>query len=370
MKIIKHPESAFMKLTAVFLIFSLVLMTVGILGFVGSVKAANLLNVRDTITNSAPAGTSNHNIQFGAESGLTAGQTIIITFDPATNAFNLGTLGVGDTTASGFTVVSACGAGASEVTMATTNDPDRVTFTVCSGDSISSGSKQVQFQNNKITNPSTVQSYVVRIQWGPNDSGDTRVAIVEPVSVTAQVETTLVFTVTGVGNGVIVNGTPTTGTTSATSIPFGVLEPGVPKFMAQQLTVGTNALNGFVVTVRQNQNLLSANGADIDLFIDGNATPTPGGWQSPSNNIANENTWGHYGVTSDDTDLNGGEFNGGRFAGNIDTARQIFSHTGPADETTPDIGRARVGYRIEITALQEAANDYNNILTYVCTPTF
>lgn len=369
MKIL-NPESAFMKLTALFLIFALTLMTVGILGIIGKVKAANLQNVKDTITNSAPSETSDHDIQFDAPSGLSAGQTIVITFDPHTNAFNLGTLGVGDSIATGFTIVSSCGGGSDEVTMATSTDPDRVTFTVCSGDSISSGSKRIQFQNQKITNPGSIGSYVIRIQWGTADSGDTRVAIVDEVTVTAEVETTLTFTVTGINEGVVVNGVTTTGTTTATSVPFGVLSPGTPKFLAQQLSVGTNARNGFVVTVVQNQNLLSANGADIDLFIDGGATATPTDWTSPSNVLDQENTYGHYGVTSNDSDLNGGEFNGSKFAGNIVTPRQIFSHNGPADETTQDKGRASVGYMIEIGTLQEAANDYNNTLTYVCTPTF
>jgi hypothetical protein len=49
---------------------------------------------------------------------------------------------------------------------------------------------------------------------------------------------------------------------------------------------------------------------------------------------------------------------------------EVFKHNGPADGTTQDIGKARVGYKVEISALQEAGSDYTATLTYVATPVF
>ncbi len=40
------------------------------------------------------------------------------------------------------------------------------------------------------------------------------------------------------------------------------------------------------------------------------------------------------------------------------------------DGVTDDIGAAQVGYQIQITALQEAGDDYSTTLTYIATPTF
>jgi hypothetical protein len=140
--------------------------------------------------------------------------------------------------------------------------------------------------------------------------------------------------------------------------------------MGQQLSVTTNSRNGFVVTVEQDQNLLSSNGADIDGFKDGAYTNTPTAWTSPTNVITNENTWGHWGLTSEDADLNSDEFGSALFVAASSTPRQIFSHSGPADGTTANMGRTEVGYQIEITPLQEAGDDYNTILTYIATPTF
>ncbi|KKW35449.1 MAG: hypothetical protein UY81_C0041G0005 [Candidatus Giovannonibacteria bacterium GW2011_GWA2_53_7] len=127
------------------------------------------------------------------------------------------------------------------------------------------------------------------------------------------------------------------------------------------------------MTLKEDQNLLSNTGADIDLFKDGAATAVPTTWTTPLATLGNEATYGHFGITSDDTDLNGGEFTSGggrKYAGDFNTARQVFSHTAVADGTTQDIGKARVGFKIQISALQEAAKDYTNRIIYVATPTF
>jgi hypothetical protein len=138
------------------------------------------------------------------------------------------------------------------------------------------------------------------------------------------------------------------------------------------LNVATNARNGFVVTVKEDQNPLSATGADIDLFANSIANATPIAWSAPSSTLNNEGTYGHIGVTSDDADLNTDEFGTALFAGNFQStsSRQIFSATGTADGATANIGSSTVAYRIQIGALQEAATDYTNRLTYVATPTF
>jgi hypothetical protein len=151
---------------------------------------------------------------------------------------------------------------------------------------------------------------------------------------------------------------------------FGSLASGTPVLLAQDLTVITNARNGFAVTVIEDQNLSNGAGADIDMFVDGNANPTPTAWVAPTAVLANENTHGHFGLTSEDSDLNGDEFGVALYAGNFaTTTRTVFAHNGPSDGVTPNIGYTRVGYKIEVSDLQAAAN-YTNQLIYVATPTF
>jgi hypothetical protein len=139
--------------------------------------------------------------------------------------------------------------------------------------------------------------------------------------------------------------------------------------MAQDLFVTTNAANGFVVTVEQSQNLLSSTGADIDGFSNGAYTNTPTTWTSPTNSIADERTWGHWGITSED-DLNANEFGTDLWVAASTTPRQVFTHATTSDGTTPNVGRTRIGYQAQIASLQEAADDYNTTLTYIATPTF
>jgi hypothetical protein len=343
-------------------------------------EAANLTYIKNTLSNSAPSETSNHQIEFLSPTGVSAGQTITVTFPPqftGTSSITVGDVdleitGVDETlvagapggTQWGFTWsgnVMTLTAGASESLAAL------ATATIKIGTNANGGT-------NRITNPVAIQSYEFTVTAGTADSGQFRVAIVDDVDVTANVNTTLTFTVNGTTTGATVNGSPTTTATTTTStlLPFETLASGVSKTLGQDLTVATNARNGYVVTVEQSQNLQSSTGADIDGFINGAYTDTPTAWVGPSNNVLDENTWGHWGLTSNDATLHGAGANFGvdQWVAASTTPRAIMAHTGPADGTTLGIGRATIGYQAQITALQEAGDDYNTSLTYIATPTF
>lgn len=360
---------------AILLVVSVLMWATGLPFLVNTANAVTLTSVKDTLSDSRPSVTSNHTINFTTTTAVAAAQTIKIQFDPATDLFNLTGVTSSDVTTTGMTLVTVCGAGTDEVTAAfdSTAPDENITFTVCATDTVAAGAKVVSVTGtNKITNPSSTGSYVVRIAGTQTDTGDLRVAIIDPVTVTASVDTTLTFTIAGVAAGQAINGdaVTTSAGATATALPFGTLVPGTAETLGQTLTVTTNARNGFVVTIVQNQNLLSANGADIDVFKDGAATATPTAWTAPLGTLDTEATYGHYGITSEDADLNTNEFGTALYAGNISTARQVFSHTGPADGSTADKGLTRVAIKAEINALQEAATDYTNRLTYVATPTF
>jgi hypothetical protein len=339
-------------------------------------SAAPLTGAKDTISDSAPSANANHAIEYYNSSTVTSGQTIKFQFDPTNDLFALGSLNVTtDISVSGMTLVTSCGGGGDEVTATLDSSaPDEnVTLTVCAGDTIPIGTTTVSFVNNHITNPATPGTYTVRISGTQSNSADVVVAIINSVTLSAAVDTSLTFTISGVAIGSSVNGdaTTTATTTSAILIPFGTLASGTAKLAAQDLSVSTNAQNGFTVTVKQDQNLLSASGADVDLFKDGAANVTPTAWTAPTSVVGNENTFGHYGVTSEDADLNGDEFGTALYAGNFGTtSRVVFSHNGISDGATANIGATRVGFKIQISSLQEPGNDYSNQFIYVCTPSF
>jgi hypothetical protein len=201
------------------------------------------------------------------------------------------------------------------------------------------------------------------------------VYIINDVVMTASVDSTFTFTITGTTTSIGVNGTTTNISTTDETIPFSTLTPGQMKIGAQGVAVTTNAANGFSVTVVQDQNMTSSAGADIDLFIDGATTSVPTAWVAPSNVFNQEHTYGHYGITSSDDSISGGtpsEWGTNLWAGNIATPREVLYHNAPSSgySAVEGQGWAMVGYQIEIGTLQEAATDYTNTLTYVATPVF
>ncbi len=353
-----------------------------------NVRAAALFDLSDTLTDSDLSALSAHRLQFTTTNALDADDTIQVTLDPTSSLFTVNNLGASDFHSTSTVkvvgnAVGACTGDPSEVYVSTTTEI--ITLTVCTGDTVAAG--VIRFTMGatttpKITNPVSAGSRIIRIATRNEggllstdviDSGDARVYIIDDVVVTASVDSIFTFSITGVADGLSVNGSATTTATSttSTSIPFETLAPNVSKVLAQDLAVTTNAANGFTVTVVQDQNLTSSTGADIDLFDNGATTSSPVAWRTPRNTLNEQWTYGHLGITSEDATLsNGDNFGTSLWAGNIDVPREVFYHTGPSDGLTPNEGTTRVGYQIEIDSLQEAGNDYTNTLTYVATPTF
>ena len=370
-----------------FLIATTLVWSLGLPFFIGTASAASLTFISDTIVSSAPSVATNHTIVYTTISPMVQASgtgTTTIQFSPgntggATDEFTLATLVLTDVTITGSVAIAqvantaACTGAASEVypsTITNTAGNRTVSLAVCTGDTVAAQTITITLANSKVTSPSTVNSYVVRVAGTQTDSADTRVAIVNTVTMSAKVDTSFTFTITGLATSTDVNGTTTEIATTATQIAFNILAVGVKKTGAQRLNVTTNARNGFQVTVVQSSDLLSSTLADINVFKDNSAVAVPTAWTRPLSTLGNADTYGHYGVTSEDADLNTDEFGVALFAGDIATPRQVFSHNRPANGTTANIGETDVGFQIEIGPLQEAANDYNNTLTYVATPIF
>jgi hypothetical protein len=348
-------------------------------------EAASVTSLSDTLSDSAPSVGSNHTLTFVTPTGIANGSTITISL--ANGPFLLGSTTFADVDvldgSTNLSVAANCAA-TDEIGFSTSTN--LITLTFCGGDGaeiLPAGTTTILIGNHatfgttgsrQLINP-TVGSYEIDITAGASDTGSTRVAIIAPVVVTAAVDTSFTFTVAGLGGGVDVNGLVTTGTSTATSIPFGSLLANTASSAAQQLSVSTNSSYGFAVTVTTDQQLTSSSGADIDGFNNGSFATTPISWVPPTQSISNENTWGHWGITSNDAtfglsdpfDVGGA---GERFVSASTTPVQIFRHDGPSDGITPNVGRANVAYQVEVSALQEAGTDYTATLTYVATPVF
>lgn len=346
-------------------------------------EAASITSASDTISNSAPSQASNHTIAFTTLNGLVIGQTIQLTFE---NTFTLGSIGVEDVDISinGSASSTALTAGVNTWGVSTTSSS--ITFQTPTNQGVASSSQVVILIGNhasvsgtgdtQIVNPSsTTTSHYIDIDGTMQDSGQVRIAITDLVNVSASVNTSLTFTVSGVASGQAVNGSPTTTstTTSNVSLPFGLLQPNVSKVVAQDLSVVTNALNGYTVTVEETGPLDSTTGGIIDGFIDGTNITSPAAWQGPSADVNDTATYGHWGLTSTDATTSRSapdEFGTDEWVAPSTTPIVVMGHDDPADGSTAGIGAARIGYQIQISALQEAGDDYSTQLRYIATPTF
>jgi hypothetical protein len=264
--------------------------------------------------------------------------------------------------------VSGVGAGTAVVASNT------VTYTITSATSVNSGTAiSVPFTN--VTNPTGINtSSFVRITTKDNgaatiDTATVAFAVLDTnsLAVSASIDPTFTFTVAGVNSGGTVNGATTNISTTATSIPFGVLSSGSTKIAAHDLSVTTNALNGYTITVKgATSPVLNSGAQNIDEFTGTNASPST--WSSPAGSSASVNT-GFFGYTTNDATLGTGTANrftsgGTKWAGTTTSPLEIaFSSAGITSEVT------RVGWQAEVNAIQPQGS-YSGTVIIVATPSY
>lgn len=368
-----------LQAVAMSVVVALLLWSTGLPTIFRSAEAASITNASDTLETSAPGIGSNHTIEFTTLNGLIIGQTIEVTFPTGVNEFVLNSIGVEDVDilVNGSSSSTALTAAADTWGVSTTTSA--ITFTTPTNSGVASSSAIIirigthavtsGTGDTKITNPTVEDSYSIDVAGTMQDSGQVRVAILPEVLVSASVNTSLTFSVSGVGAGQTVNGSPTTTSAgaTATALPFGTLTDVGTKVLAQDLTITTNALNGYTVTVETEGELESTTGAIIDGFVDGSYTTTPTAWAGPSQDVGDVTTWGHWGLTSDDTNIiaRSAQFGSDQWVSPSTTPIAVAGHDDPVLATT-----TRIGYQVDISALQEAGNDYETSLRYIITPTF
>ena len=368
-------------------------MVMASIGVYQTAHAANLTLVSNTLSTSEPNVASANTILFTATNDIGPAENITITWDSQDDGGagqDFGGIAAIDSPSTAANIlVDVNGASAPAAAAPTFVSADADSLEINGVTATAGQTVEIEVAVGAgIINPTTLGSYEIEIAVAntENDIGRTRVVIIDQVEVTAIVATTFDFVISPVNVGTSVGGENTTGSSSTTTIPFGVLDAGTPEFIAQQLNVTTNAAGGFVVTVEKDSPLESSTGADIDEFTDsddGLGSDTPAAWAQPDGNLSfGENGWGHWGMVAVDNDLQGA---GTAFSADDqyiavpNTPRAVFAHNGPTDglvgiggpdTSTDDVGQTFVGYKVEITPLQEAGDDYNTTLTYIATPSF
>lgn len=246
--------------------------------------------------------------------------------------------------------------------------------------------------------PGIADTYLVAYETqnadsAPLDKATVRVAIIDAVTITAEVQATLSCEVAGVASGTNFDASPGGNSyglagfdTTATTIPFGILNANQASQSGQLIKVSTNGAHGFYFAVKHYEcnadgtpgTLCSATVDDIDVFKDGalQDNTIPAAWAPPSGTAGTEETYGHIGYGATDLsldDLNGGgasdRFDGAGFAGLSTIYEAILSHDGPANGAgtgTDTNGQGYVVYKIEISGLQPAGV-YSGTVSYLCT---
>ena len=267
----------------------------------------------------------------------------------------------------------------------TTTAPTANAFRVVVGTPASQSTQAMFLNFTGVTNPSTINTtYYVRTTTY-SDTGSTTIdgttsaafAVLDTssIAVSASVDPSFSFSVAGVSSGGNFNGG--TGninvTATANTIPFGTLTAGTPKIAAQDVTVSTNAANGYTVTASSSANAQSGNpplisGAsnNIDTFSGTNTTPTT--WSAPAGTTANVNT-GYFGYSTEDATLCTGTASrftsgGPKWAGPSTTGAEVICNAaGVSSETT------RIGWEVAINGVQPAGS-YTGTAVLVATPTY
>ncbi|MCK5320262.1 hypothetical protein KAJ61_02635 [Candidatus Parcubacteria bacterium] len=327
----------------------LILSMMAIYGSVPNVEADSLDLAKDTISDSSPGQTGvTHTIVYDLGIALGENQYVRFTFESGIDLSAATTTCPLNTTASATAQLIDCVVDAGEALASTTATSTIIT---------------------DAANPSTTGDYSVTISTHESDgteieSSEVKIYIIDEVTVTAHVEATLSFSIATTTPHDSVGGESFTSTSSPTALAFGALVANTEYLMGHLLTVATNADDGYTVTVQQDDDLENGAGA----IIDGYSTSSSALWPNPiTTDINDETTWGYFGLTSDDSDVSATSSKYQGFDGT--DAFTIMTHDGPANNEGVGIGTTTVGYKIEVSALQEAG-DYQNALTYICTPIY
>lgn len=198
------------------------------------------------------------------------------------------------------------------------------------------------------------------------DEGIATYTVVAEVTVTARIDPTFTFVVSGVGANTVSNGITTSMASSFNELRFSNITAGTPKYAAHALNVVTNTENGYTVTAKMNEQMTGVYTANnVDPFAaPGVAWGTPQNWLEPTGTTPNDNTsW--IGANTSDTNINGWSSAIAKF-GPINSSENVVMLEPRSDNGTV---ATTVVYAIEANVFQPA-DTYTGKLIYNALPTY
>lgn len=240
--------------------------------------ATQLTTMKDTLSTVKASTAANHTITFVTPTGVSAGQTIVVTFP---TSFDLSTIVIGDVDLDSA-VLAATPSGATwgwtlvgqvmTFTSGTGTYAGAATVTILVGTNTSVGGAGT----HQVVNPTAGNDKVMSITAGSGaDSGSLAISIIanDVVNITSNVDPTLTFTVSdttiGFGTLAVANARYATGDTSGSASDAA---------SAHDLTIATNTTAGYAITY--NGATLTSGGNTISVAtIAADANGTPGSEQ-------------------------------------------------------------------------------------------
>lgn len=344
------------------------------------------------VTQANAAGLTHYNVQINNSQAAATGVTYTFNWTTsATTAIKQIDIQV-CTTASG-TCTAPSGFSSGSPTLANDNiagtgrtvtAPTGNAFRVVVGTPASQSTQAMSLAFTGVTNPSGINTtYYVRTTTY-SDTGTTVIdgptgaafAVLDTssIAVSATVDPNFTFTVARAVSGKV-NGNYASSdsinvsSTTNNSIPFGTLNTNTASVSAHDITITTNAGNGYEVTASSSAVPPLKSGSDsIGSFTGTNASPAT--WSSPNGSTPDVNT-GFFGYTTSSNALCTGTAN--RFTDNSTYQKYAgFDTLGGevACSTTPkNSDTTRVGWKLEINNIQPAGQ-YTGSIILVATPTY
>lgn len=327
-------------------------------------NSASLTSGSTTLSDSRPSQTSvSYTMQF---SGVTTSaiKCIKVAFSDAATSGSKPT---------GMTITSAALSGSSTYiptpaswSVSNNNTTGVSSITYATGETPASASTRTVILTGITNGSSAGTTYYVQFSTfnntdcstSPVDSGTVAFIYTNGQTLSATVDPTLSFSIAAVNSGGTVNGATTNITTTSTTIPLGSLSTGSNKIAAHDLTIGTNAQNGYTVTTKYTGALASGTH---------NMTDHTGTNASPST-FSSAGTEA-VGYTTEDATLGTGtaarftSSGGNKWAGFSSTAYEVAYSNASVSETV------RVGYQAGIAATTQAGS-YTTTVVYTATPTY
>jgi len=227
-----------------------------------------------------------------------------------------------------------------------------------------------QTGTTQIVNPAATGTYTVSVGGNFAGTGNMLVSINAGVTVSATVAESLALTASSVNavnctadDGATVNSV----TSTATSVPFGIISPNTFYQGCQDLVVSTNAGNGYSLTVQEGSAMKTANGLytipDTTCDAGGGTESAAAAWAT-----ATHNGFGHTCANQLNHDCNAAYSSGTNFRQAADlsggeTAQAVMSSSTNATAT------GRIKFRLS-AGLAQPAGAYTTTITYIITRTY